>query len=243
MILNRESIRQIIAVLAASNRQTDTNKILSCNQYTIEDCELYLDGQMVEEMTHAFESHCANCLSCLEKLYQSDVELSPEQEKKENEYLLLKTNKFLDHLDQKNNDNILELLIKVVDKAVKLISTTGLVVKNPQPASVRSTGKIEQVIRPPIRIVQESRDSPYSLQATITSKDGSIISLSVSVFNRDNEEFTEGVNATLKTPTIEKNQFSDLNGEVTFQITGTGVHELTLTTDKEFVGKILLTIS
>ena len=243
MILNRDSIKQILAVLAAPGRQTVAAKTLPCHQYTAEDCECYVDGQMAKEKVQAFESHCLNCLSCLEKLYQSDVEISPGQEKKENEQLFLKTNKLLNQLDQKTGANLLEMIIKVADKAVELISTTGLLLQNRQPVAVRSTEKTEQITKTPLRIMQEIEDSPYSLQATMQSEGNSNITLSVSIFNRDNEEFREGISANFRTPTTENSQTTDLNGEVIFQISEAGIHELTLSAGKEVIGRILLTMT
>jgi len=243
LILNRESIKQIISVLATSEKRTVTEDALFCSRYTIKDYEHYLDGQMATERIQPFESHCENCLSCLEKLYLLDVELSPEQEKTENEQLFLKTKDLLNQLDQKNDMTLLEIIIKVADKAIELISTTGLPLQGLQPVTVRSTEGAEQTTTSPIRIMQEAKDSPYSLQATIQSDSDSIITLSMSIFNHMNEEFAESINTILKTPTTKKSQLSDRNGEVTFQITESGTHELTLTTSKDVIGKILLTMT
>jgi len=242
LTLNRETIKQILAVLSIPDRQTDSHTTSRCDLYSGEDCERYLDGQMDEETIRSFEDHCVNCFSCLEQLYFSDVESAPEQEKQENEQLFQKTRERLAQLEDQNHSTLLDVVIRVTGKIVELLSTTGVSLQTAQPVSVRGSEPAHQDVVPPLRIMYDIPDSAYSLQINFYSEAGGVVTVKLSVFNRDNEEFAAGITVHLKTLTTESTQVSDENGEVSFTETGKGKHVLTLSDNEKVLGTIALTI-
>jgi hypothetical protein len=182
-----------------------------------------------------------NCPTCLEVLYKSNVASPPQKEEEENAQLFLKTCELMDQVDKQVITDILGMVVKFADKVLELVSTTGTILQNLQPEPARSSFNDEQQTGSRIRILQETEKSPYSIQASLLSKDEHVIILTVSIYHQELDKFVEGITATIITPSMKTALVTDNNGEIVCQITESGVHEITLTFANNVIGKIRLT--
>ena len=229
-------------LLAMVRQSLEPSTVLSnigpCERYSTVDYDRYTGGTMSLEAVRIFEDHCRDCPSCLKGLVQSHERFIREKARSENELLFQKTMDLLDRLER----NVISIVIEQSKDILKLIKTTGQVLRTPMAPAFRGErgeAREEQTVR----VIQEFPSPPVSVQASFeTYKPGGEIGLRISVFNRRSEEFMPDVKITLEGPDVKESAISDENGEAAFFIKGPGEYQASLQAGKEHLGRLNVTI-
>jgi hypothetical protein len=225
-------------VRQALEPSTALSTIAPCEHYSSVDYEKYIKGIMPVEAIQTFEAHCWDCPSCLKGIVASHQKYLREKDQSENEALFGKTEQLLDKLER----NVIEVVIKKSMGILQLIRTTGEIIHRPTvPAfrGERDEPKEEQALL----VMQEYVLPPLSVQASFkTYKSEDEIGLTISIFNKESEEFMPGIKITLKGTDIEETMITDENGTATLLVKGSGEYRVGLQADGEPLGILDITV-
>jgi hypothetical protein len=214
-----------------------------CDRYSVKDYDLYVSKQMPEAEAERFEEHCWNCSACLQGISKSQERYDQQLEKVEDEYLFRKTLEFMDQLEGRNKENLMDIIVRTSKHILELISTTGELLSTPDLVPVRGGADFsEEGVT--LRVIKELADPPFSLQASLRhSRTGTGIELTLSLFDRVSDEFCSDVAVALSGPATEFSQLTDENGTVTFALESPGDYIANLESNGEKVGSISITMN
>lgn len=243
MVETKEFIEQLISIARKSlEPSTQRMKYVPCNTYSDDDYLQYIRGTMLLEKIRLFEEHCENCPACLRGLLKNYEKFLQEREKFENEALFRKTLNLLGVLDAQGKGNILEVIITTFKEVVKVLTTTGEILRATQLVPAR--GQDNRTKRKqPVQILKEFDEPPMSVQVSFQAGKPEELDLNISLFNRQNDEFMSGIPIVLTGAGMEETKISNENGEAIFVLKGHGMYRATLGSDERPIGRLNVSVT
>jgi len=221
-----EFIRKLLLAAKKSlELSVDMGQIPQCHKYGMRDYDRFLYEAMPESEAEAFKRHVWECEACQIRIAkrQEEIERADEQE---NWRLFQNTLRVMDEADAGSKVNCLSVVLKVVERAIEVITTTGELLGGPLPESVRGL-EGETIQEEYTRIVKEFKDLSLSVELKFRKLDETT-ELIISLFDMDKAMFMRDVNIHLAGPNIEEQKLTNDKGEVSFDIIAPGDYRATV---------------
>lgn len=219
------------------NNETKKTVLEPCETYGAVDYSRYVCRQMTGLETTEFEVHAQDCHCCLQGIRQAAITEHRRKELTENELLYSNALSIMDRLDQ----SIFSIVIRAVKGVVELIQSTGeQVAMSPALAEVRSPQESDKSARQLLRLVKEFEESKLSVEVTISPVEPDMLDVSVSLLDRQTDEFISDASVICKTENLHLEEITDSDGEANFRVPVAGFYELIMTKDEQLLGMMVL---
>lgn len=215
------------------------NHCQPCERFGAKDYSRYVRSHMPEQEVIELETHAMTCSNCLQGIRLASVIYHQQKELEENEILYSSALSIMDRLDQ----SIFTVVIRAVQGVVELIRSTGEQLSMaPASGGVRSvSGESTSDTVQPLRLVKEFEGSRFSVEVTISPVEPDMLDVTVSLLDRQQEEFIAGVDVSCCGESGQFDDVTDENGKVVFKVPSSGFYELTMKKDDNLLGTMTLT--
>jgi len=225
---------------SGSGALPDGGKIPYCDQYRFGDFLRYLNATMSQDELALFEEHSAQCRACRQGVQQEHARMLAELDVRQNDRFLQKAMQKLDDLAAAEPVNLMELIVGFIHGGLAVIRTTAEQLSE-EPAYGTSRSKAAISSRQQLRIVQEFKSPPLSIQVTCDAEaEKEKVRLSLSVFDRQQDDFLRNYEAILISKEGEQRVASNPEGEIFFSVLPAASYDIGLVQDTEHLATVTI---
>jgi hypothetical protein len=197
----------------------------------------FLDGSLSQEEAEQVKLHLLSCQPCAQA-FAIQARLEKTQDKKVPQVLLEQVKNLL---NQEASVPILEIFLRLKEKAIELINTTGdlLVGQELVPAPVLRSREIRD-FKDEVTILKDFQD--IRVEIKIENKGGEVFNLSLVVKQKQTQKVIKDLRATLLKDDLELESYLTDAGAVIFEHVLLGKYRLEISNIENKLASILLDI-
>jgi len=208
-----------------------------CRIYKEKDCFAYMEGLMPEEDMKKFEEHSLACPAC-----RAVMGAIHERDQLENRTLLQKTIYHMAELNKLKKSKVLDIVIRVSQKAFDVLSTSGRFKATPVPIPTRSDLE-KQEPHQQVRIRKDIDDPPVSLEITLENEASEHkVLMRLSLMNRETETFLSNVRINIEGPDFQAVEETDQNGLASSLLPVPRNYRLTLNDSRNLISGLRISL-
>lgn len=197
----------------------------------------FFEGKLSSGENEQIKAHLIKCNNCAERfILQANLKISENKPVPEE---LLERIKNL--LVKQGETPVLEIFLKLKEKALEIISTTGdiLVGQELVPAPVFRSRKIKD-FKDEVTILKDFKD--FRVEIKIENKSGKVFDLTVMAKEKETQKIIKDLRITLLKDDLELESYLNETGSVTFENVLLGKYTVTISNSESKLASILLDI-
>ncbi|MFC1804428.1 hypothetical protein ACFLZ3_01195 [Candidatus Omnitrophota bacterium] len=197
----------------------------------------FLEDKLSKKESEEIKVHLVSCDRCLEAAALHIRSDKPEIKDLPEELLV----RLKDLVDKQEHVSVLEVLLKLGEEALELLSTTGdvLVGQELVPASLLRGRKIKD-FKDQVIVLKDFGD--IRVEAVIKNKQGKALSLSVTIKEKETQKIIKDLRVTLKKGDLELESYLTDSGKAVFGHVMLGKYTVEISTVKDKVASVVLDI-
>lgn len=202
-----------------------------------QDLACFLENRLSAEETECLKAHLINCESCAE-IITAQLKLKPLSIKEIPQELL---KRLKDLVKQEEKVSLLEIFLRLKEKAVEILNTTGdvLVGQELLPAPVLRSRRIED-FKDEVTILKDFKD--IRVEVKLENKNGRVFDLAVVVKEKASQKTMKDLRVTLIKDDVELESYISDTGKVSFEHILLGKYTVEISTLETKLASILLDV-